>query len=200
MATLEFREEDHIYTVDGEPIDSVTTILQEEGYINTRWYKEGAAEKGSRIHEATAAIDRGDLELSDFEGSGLEGYIEAWMLFKVDTDFRAETIEEAYWHRDLWYAGTIDRTGRWQSDEPIVLDIKSGQHELWHGLQLAAYKKLAFAENQEPARRVVHLKENGKYSLSNKDKHIGMYEDPAWDRIWQTIVTARIYKKRYGKK
>jgi RecB family exonuclease len=200
---VEFDHASHTYQVDGEKLDSVTTILKDEGFIDERWYTPGSADRGSLIHEATAAIDREDLDLQDFEGEEIYPYLQAWKKFKQENSFLPQYIEKQVHDPNLKYAGTLDRIGMWKDGQEVLLDIKSGKSELWHGLQLAAYHLAAglcipdLAESID--RRVVLLESSGRYKVVDKNKRIGPYGSSAWDAIWQTICTARVYRKRYAK-
>lgn len=198
MADIVFDPYGHTYFCEGQMFDSVTTILKEEGFIDDRWYQKSGTERGSAVHEATAAIDRGDLTAADFQGTEIYPYLEAWELFKIDTGFKPIIIEKPMVNTSLMYAGTLDRFGTWNEGTKIILDIKTGAHELWHGLQLAAYSAFQELEGFED-RRIVHLKKTGKYSVCYKDKKIGHYDRPEWDEIWKVIVLSRLYKKRHTK-
>lgn len=198
MAEIIFDPISHTYTVDDQRLDSVTTILKEEGFIDDTWYQKSGTDRGSAVHEATAAIDRGDLTAADFEGTEIYPYLEAWELFKIDTGFIPEIIEQPMVNTTLMYAGTLDRFGTWNDDTKIIIDIKSGAHELWHGLQLAAYSAFPDLKGVEN-RRVVRLKKTGKYAVDYKDKAIGHYDHKSWDEVWRVLVLSRLYKKRYCK-
>lgn len=198
---IEFSEQDHTYRLNGNPADSVTTILKEEGYIDDTWFRPEATERGTHIHQATELLDAGVMELEDFEGSEILPYLQAWESFKRDSGYRVVKTETLVGNPGMGYAGTLDRLMATPDEAEIMVDLKSGAHELWHGLQLAAYR-LAFIETfgyDVAGVRVVHLKKNGKYSICDEDKDVGKYDSTIWDSHWKTIMSARNLRKRYGK-
>jgi hypothetical protein len=198
---IEFFEREHTYRLDGNPADSVTTVLKEEGYIDDTWFRPEATERGTHIHQATELLDSGAMELSDFEGEEIHPYLAAWEKFKAESGYRVLKMETLVAHRLMGYAGTLDRLMETPAADQMIIDIKSGTHQLWHGLQLVAYR-LAFIDTfgyDVSGVRVVHLKKTGKYSICDRDNDIGKYDSTVWDSHWKTIMSARNLRKRYGK-
>jgi len=198
---IEFFENDHTYRLNGNPVDSVTTILKEEGYIDDTWFRPEATERGTHIHQATELIDAGTLDLTDFEGEEIFPYLTAWVQFKKESGYKVLESELFVGSPLMGYAGTTDRLMETPAEERMIVDLKSGAHELWHGLQLVAYR-MAFIETfgyDVRGVRVVHLKKTGKYSICDEDKDVGKYDSTIWDSHWKTIMSARNLRKRYGK-
>lgn len=196
---IEFFEEDYSYRLDGEPVDHVTNILREEGFIDDTWFTPTAMERGTHIHEGTELLDLKALELSDFEGTDIYPYLEAWERFKTESGYTNIKIEVPVGSKRCGYAGRIDRVMESKAGEEFIIDIKSGGHSLWHGLQLAAYR-IAFIDTfgyNVNGVRVIHLKKTGKYSICDGDKSIGKYDESVWESHWITIISARALRKQF---
>jgi len=136
---INFKEEGHIYYLDGgEILPSVSQILQDCGIIDTTYFKPGHATRGREIHKATEFIDNKILDISCYSESEHIKYIEAYELFKKETGFEVLEVEKKVYSEIYKYAGTIDRIGI-LNEKKIILDIKSGVKQGWHGIQLTAY-------------------------------------------------------------
>jgi len=114
MDSLVFEAKTHIYTLQpsGQVIPSVTQII-EARYFCDPWY----AEKGKAIHRMVELYLNDDLledSISPQEGGfDLRPYLEAFKLFQAE----APHVRG-------------------------VIDVKSGQMEKWHFLQVCAYREL----------------------------------------------------------
>lgn len=153
---------DHRYWLDGRELISVTTALKEAGLIDTAFLTEDAAERGTYVHQACDLVDEDDL---GFVEPACAGYVEAYQRFRADAKPVWSQREQAVCDPLQGYAGTLDRAGilnhKW-----IVLDIKTGGPMPWHGLQLAAYARLAISrEGLKPARFDLYLSSDGTYKL-----------------------------------
>lgn len=162
---LNFNEETHVYTYDGAVLDNVTYILR---FLNGDMNKVDpavlaqAAERGTRVHEATLVYD---MEHHIDCDPDIEGYIRAYAAFL--RDYRVS--EWAYYEKpvtDGKIAGTFDRLGKVGGVMTLV-DIKSGQFRRPnHYGQLAGYTRLIEAcmpDIEIGAHMVVCLKADGKY-------------------------------------
>lgn len=179
----------HTYTVDGRIVPSVTQILHEAGIIDTAFYTEEARQRGSYVAEATALLDRGELELAELDPA-LVGYVDAWKKFKLDAQFVPELIEAPLF--DPWgrFAGTLDRAGplhgRWAN-----VEIKTGGREEWHALQTAAYAHLM----KRPAARriVVYLEPDARYECHE-------FSDSGDHAAFMAALAVVTWKRNRGKR
>lgn len=196
---IDFYADTHEYRVDGRRVSSVTQILKQEGFIDSRWYQPSGTNRGSMVHELTEQMDKGTLKADHLSGSEVYPYLAAWEKFKEDIgNFSFINIEDPV--ATELYAGIPDRIAV-INHKNWLIDIKTGQHELWHGLQLAAYEMGINNTFDIPIdkRRVVHLKANGKYSICDKDKRVGAYDDSIWKTMWTALLQSRVYKQQYAK-
>jgi hypothetical protein len=133
--------------------------------VDSRWFTEESAKRGTAVHQACAFLDEDDLEESSVSDS-LHGYIEAWKKFKVETgivEFEAieERVENGSFHGKPDRVIAKGRTPNGNHEVSAgVIDIKTGAIPKWASLQLAAYCDLT-------GKRVgmcVGLKQDGRYT------------------------------------
>ena len=167
------RSEDHIYTVDGKTLPSVTQILaiaDPYKYVN-KILLEKAAKFGVAVHRMIELFNRNRLNM-DSLNVALVPYLEAWKKFIDETGF--QIIESEVMVSSSWgYAGTLDCVG-YLHNRLVELDIKATATVLkLTALQLAAYQK-AFEETFEKTieqRISIQLKpcDYGLTSYANKN-------------------------------
>ena len=121
--SLEFYDKGHVYMLDGVRIPCVSDLcrfLHRELYKDApNWTMEAAADRGTKVHAATEALDRaGQAEIED----DYLPYLEAYVQFLREHDVRWEMIEQAMHHPEHKYAGTIERYGTIDGI-PTLLDI-----------------------------------------------------------------------------
>lgn len=179
-------DDNHVYQFGGNSYPSVTTILKEVGFVEDSFYTAGGSTRGTAVHEMTELIDEGHLRAEHAEEE-LQGYLLAYEKFLDDH-------KVGWTHRELQfvetaggYGGTIDCHGM-VDDEEWLIDIKTGQHQRHHGIQLEAYSR-AFDTTQK--RGILLLKKTGKYSLLTGHKTLGEFSDDVWPRLWDAALTLR---------
>lgn len=159
----EFDSATHTYRIDGEVVPSVTQVLKEAGFIDTRWYTEAGRARGEYIHLITELSDRGIL-LERQVDEEYRGYLAAWRKFLRDTGAKVVENECRVWNTVLKYAGTMDRLVIWNKCDWIG-DIKGGGVGKWECIQTAAYAGARDPRRPPPKRFAIRLKPNGSYSL-----------------------------------
>ena len=140
MQKLIFDEENHIYTLDGVRVPSVTQILQGAGLVSFNAVNpdilERAQKFGSASHLACALDDKNQLDMKSLDPALLP-YLENWRQFKKDfgiTEF-AE-IEKQVFSKRYQYAGCLDRL--WEN---TLIEIKTSTSiPTTTGLQLIGYQ------------------------------------------------------------
>ena len=141
---ISFDEAAHRYTVDGVEVPSVTTVCRFLAYdqkSDKPWLARVAADRGTRIHAACAAIDYG---IEPEETDDISGYLKAYRRFLKDYRPDWEGIEYIAGDTLLGIAGTIDRFGTLYDGRTCILDIKTGSqlHDAPLSAQLTGYKRL----------------------------------------------------------
>ena len=195
MAKLIFYDDTHRYTVDGEEVPSVSEItrfLSRELYGEVMQYiLDNAAERGTKIHKATEALDKfGTVEIEDDIGP----YLQAYVSFLKDHKPEWEKIEWSVCN-DLLYAGTVDRYGT-MDGKKVIVDIKStGTITRGHRVLYTAAQNLyrCAVEKEKPveALYILQLKKDGTYRL---------YELPIDDALPTACLVMHNAFKRQKKK
>ncbi len=182
---VEFNEEDHSYRQDNNIYPSVTQILKRVGIIDTTWYSEETAQRGTDIHKIIAEIEitHDPLTILDIEEEYI-GYITAYSKFVVDNKPVIIEMEKPRININLGYAGKPDIIAR-LNNKKCIIDIKTGSQEKWHGIQLSAYKLLLASDDVIQSLYGLYLQKNGNYRLIE-------YLDRDYRDIWLAALT--LYK------
>lgn len=114
---LRFEDKRHIYTLGGQILPSVTTVMKPLDEALYRGIDESvmqmAAERGTAIHNAAENFALYGIE--DIEPR-YEGYFEAFLKFWEEQSPEPLATESRVYHKFLRYAGTADL--------PCVIDGK----------------------------------------------------------------------------
>lgn len=190
---LQFFDKGHVYMMDGERLPCVSDLcrfLHREIYKDAPlWQMEAAADRGTKVHAATEALDRtGRAEIED----EYLPYLQAYALFRKEHDVQWELIEYPDYHPVHRYAGTIDRYGMVDGFRTL-LDIKT-TYRVYKPLCSASLNlyRLMLEARGKPVERLVilHLKKDGTY------KSIKFAADDSVPMALITLHTAFIKKKK----
>ena len=171
----------HTYMHNGRVVPGVTNTIRPLAPDWERFVPQSALERGTLVHALCAVMDgRDDLWPEDMD-PGVERellpYCDAWARFKKESgvEILPEMIERRVYHRGHDYAGTVDRVVDWNGLR-WVLDIKTGIHDDWHHLQVAAYRE-AFNDEMDACgwsvkrhasgATLVYLDAQGAYTVRN---------------------------------
>jgi hypothetical protein len=141
---IKFDEATHTYTANGIEIPSVTRILQDSkicDYGNMdKKFRDFAMKRGRYVHKATDLYDENTLDIDSIDPQ-IAGYVQGYIKFRTELQWRLVCKEEAVYNSKDKYAGTLDRVFMpRQSERLIMLDIKTSESAPnWLGLQLSAY-------------------------------------------------------------
>lgn len=168
--SLEFFDSNHVYELDGERIPCVSDLcrfIHKEIYKDAPlWQMEAAADRGTKVHAATEALDKaGRAEIED----GYLPYLQAYAQFRQEHEVQWELIEYSDYHPELMYAGTIDRYGLLDGVKTLV-DIKTTYrvYKPLCGASLNLYRLILEARKKAVESLVIlHLKKDGTYKLVN---------------------------------
>lgn len=144
---LEFDPKKHEYKINGIVVPSVTQILKETGFYSyghvNQEVLQRAANFGSAVHYAAKLDDEDNLGVCQ---DAIIPYLEGWRKFKKDFGAQFSIIEEHLYSKKRMFAGTPDRL---LALNGALIDIKTGQKEGWHSVQLAGYEVLIKEINPE---------------------------------------------------
>lgn len=148
----------------------VTELLEILGFTDKRFFTEEAALRGTYVHEATALLDKGDLDLEKLDPS-LVGYVRAWETFKAEKKPEILKIEHRIEIPESNISGTLDRLIRMDGKEFLV-DLKTGGPEPWHRWQVALYSLLHQMKygGAAPHQSVLYLDSEGRYKWLESQK------------------------------
>jgi len=183
---IEFNEAAHEYSCEGKVYPSVTQILKDCGIIDITWYTDETAQRGTFVHDCLKLIDQGTPAVLLEYGEDIEGYINAYLQFKKDAQYKIEAIEEPLCSQEYGFAGTPDRICE-LNGKSCILDIKTGQKQEWHGAQLSAYKMLH--GDDQGVLRGLYLNKDGKYRLES-------FKDSEYRNLFLSALTIYQWKKR----
>ena len=162
--TIRFDPITHRYWTGVRELVSVTTVLRDAGLVDPTWYTEASRARGTALHRATAALDRGaPLAIVDL---ALEPYVAAYAAFRHDARPVWHGIDDSVADVRLGYAGTRDRWGTLHGDAAVV-DLTTGPVPPWAPLQLVGYARLDLDDHRGLRRRrlVVQLLLTGRYTV-----------------------------------
>jgi hypothetical protein len=169
MAQLIFYDNQHLYEVDGQKMDSVSEVLRflsREEYGDIDQYRlDNAAERGTAVHTACEALYKyGRVECDP----DIEPYVMAFLQFLKDHKCEFSDIEKPLADTELGIAGTPDLCGIVDGEESIV-DMKA-QGAIKKTLvkaQLNAYKHLRECNGKPSVTHLycLQLMNDGKYRL-----------------------------------
>lgn len=127
---------------------SVSDIIRP--YIDTQWFTEESAMRGTAIHACCASHIQG-LYFPKLKPE-YQGYMDS---FKEWADKNIEDVilvEERLVDKDLGYCGQIDAGLKLKGyEKPFIVDFKTGKAmQRSHKLQVAAYAALEAKRNEQP--------------------------------------------------
>ncbi len=170
MPRLELDEENHIYTLNGRRLMSVTQALALVDNRNHKYIDPFYLKRGRMIHLACEYYDRGELDESTIDPQ-IDPYLKGYIKFLDETGFIPDRryIEIKLYHPQYIYAGRIDRIGLLNKNNDLI-DLKSGAKARVDELQGAAYWELCRVNNILIKKVFdLYLKDDGTYKLEPVD-------------------------------
>lgn len=157
--TFTFDPGRHRYAVGGWPVPSITRLVKDKDAFTNPIYLA----RGSAVHKAALQFDLGAAWT--LPGEWLP-FMRAYEQFRAEVACRWRQLEQPLVNRRLRYAGTPDRIGT-VNQRPVILEIKTGYPDLFHGPQLAGQDLLLpGGGDRSPRRRMaVYLSKEGRYKL-----------------------------------
>jgi hypothetical protein len=170
LSDFTFDDESHEGHYKGSSVKSVTTILREEGLIDTTWFTEYGRLKGSHTHQAILFDNEGDLDEATVDDA-IRGRLEAARKFRAETGFVIIENEVRHFSEQWQFTGKPDVLGLLYGRKAVI-DYKPWTLQWWTRYQLAGYEWLY----PFPVRRyALRLGDDGRYQLKSyedrTDKH-----------------------------
>lgn len=162
-----FDAADHSYWLDGEQVPSITQMLERCGWVDSSWYTEESAARGTAVHDLTAAYDLGALD-SETCASPFCGFLLAHVAAVQILRPTFLAVEEPYVNTAYRFGGRPDRRVL-LSEISGVWEEKTGAPEKSHAVQTALQCILvedrALIPSEYLGRWALYLKPNGKWRL-----------------------------------
>lgn len=193
---LRFDPRSHRYWLDDVEVLSVTTALRVAGFIDPRWYTEFARQRGSYVHQAIDWLNKGTLD-EDALDPVIRPYVDAYRETMAAHKARCTRSEQQLADPVRMVAGTVDWVG-WIDDAPAIVDYKSGQPEVWHRYQIAAYHGLVVAGGLPDTIKPHEIRRYGLYLRSNGAADLHRYPDRSDLLYWPSILTTAQLKVQHG--
>jgi len=159
-------EATHTYTLNGVVTPGVSDVLVAGGVIDKSFYTENKRSFGSKVHKASQFLDEGDIALAELHPK-IALYLNDWEIVKDEHKIEMLAIEKPIGSAIWRVCGKPDRLAL-VDGEKAILDIKTGESEAWHPLQMAGYEAIL---GPGWRRIAVHLKGDSRPRLREyKDK------------------------------
>jgi hypothetical protein len=174
---LQYSEENHVYVLNGRRVPSIHDVLDRFRFTETTFIEAQALIRGTAVHKGIELIEKGTIDWSTVDKE-LDGYLNAYRLFKSENDFHPTHNEPKAYHSKLLYAGRLDA---FDAEHGIIVEYKTGSLPKWTRYQLAAQERAL--ELDEPCERVgVELHADGTYRMERFTKSLDLM-------LWQSIMS-----------
>lgn len=176
ITTFRFDAVDHVYTMNGEIVPSITQMLSTCGFVDDRWFREEHSQRGREVHRLAAEFDLGALEITDTEPrTKYRGYLLAYKRAMEIIPHQWDAIEEPQVHPVYQFGGRPDRVGIMYNLH-AVCEIKTGVEDRSHPVQTALQAIVMQPKVGIPApqlgRYCLYVFGNGKFKLiQHVDRH-----------------------------
>lgn len=144
------------------------TLSVEQACAKLYEKRDAAGDRGRNVHTIIELIEKGKADYP----TDPNGYITAYKKFKAEVQYEILHTEMICYSTKYKFAGQVDEIVKLKDGRICILDWKtsSGVYPDY-GVQLAAYKQACNEmEIAIEGMIVVHLKENGTYSLIEMDE------------------------------
>ena len=193
---LTFSADTHQYRLDGVAIPSVTQIMEPLSRAKYKTIDEGilraAAKRGSDVHEAIEFyVKYGIMECHP----EAEPYVTAYMKWAHEYNPQTIQTEQATWHKQLMYAGTID-TVSIVNGKKTLIDYKTTAelNDMLTSVQLEAYTQALRSHGIDIEQKaILHLRKDETYQF----KLYPLHDIEAW-KTFSALLTIRAHIKKYG--
>lgn len=192
---LNFEEKRHIYTIDGQILPSVTTVMRPLDSEVYRGIDENvmkmAANRGTAIHNAVENYALYGIE--DIEPE-YRGYFDGFLRFWDENNPEPLATESRMYHKFLRYAGTADLPCV-IGGKKVLIDYKTSAevNKMLTGVQLEAYAKAYSSHGfRFDEKAIVHLKNDGSYQMVRYKAN----DMESWE-VFSSLMVVRNHIQKY---
>ena len=191
---LTFEESNHIYTLNGIVLPSVTTLMKPlSDTVYDSIDLDKAARKGTAVHSAIETYNKFGIIDIDTEK---KPYFDGYLKFTEEHSVKAYGSEVRLYHKELLYAGTADMFANVDGVLTLI-DFKTSHSvsDMLCGVQLEAYGRAFKSHSLDfdiQQKAIVHLKKDGSYGL-----HIFKVNDTECWKVFTSLITIDSYKKKF---
>lgn len=179
-----FEEETHTYTFDGVVVPSPSTVFQDLGLVDSKWFKPEHRARGRAVHAGLHYALKGTLDWASLNPA-LHGFVKSGLRLVDHMKPNIVRYETPLYHVLHRFAGTSDI--QWElNGYGFIIDWKSGKAPKVARYQTAAYAMLAQQDTPRVFKRAaVELQADG--SMANLIKY---YDDRADAAGWLSLLNA----------
>ena len=136
-----------------------------------------AAERGTRIHAATHEYEVGNPNYRAYLEDGEDGYVQGYLNWREEQQPKLVASELFVTSEKHGYRGRLDRVFILSDGNYWIIDVKTGQDNVRHGLQLKLYQQAYYEMTGIKARMgVLALDAKLKCGYRNSRKPLGIQE------------------------
>ena len=172
-----YVDDPHGYFYGQDEVESPSTVFQDLGLVDTKWFKPEHRARGRAVHAGLHYALKGTLDWAPLDPQ-LHGYVKSGLKLVERLQPKVVRYETPLYHPGLRFAGTsdleVERKG-WRE----IWDWKSGKAPDVARYQTAAYEMLARVHTPMLfKRRAVELQEDG--SIANLVKYDDHTDGAGW--------------------
>jgi len=182
---IQFDVATHRFTINGEAVPSVTTILKAGGWIDDRFYTEQGRKRGEDVHRATSLLDAQRLDWTSLSEE-IRAYVLSYERARAELGLGIRRIECIVHKARLW-AGIEDREATWERQLTVV-ELKTGAPTLADKLQLAGY---GATHAKPPQLLLLYLRTDGYKAVVLKPE-----QREEFSLAWYKIMTLYHWRRR----
>lgn len=178
-----YVDDPHGYFYGSEEVPSPSTVFQDLGLVDSKWFKSEHRARGRAVHAGLHFALKGTLDWSSLNPD-LHGFVKSGLRLVEHLKPTIVRYETPLYHRVHRFAGTSDI--QWELDDyGFIIDWKSGKAPKVARYQTAAYAMLAQQDtNRLFKRAAVELQADG--SMAN----IVKYDDRSDASEWLHLLGA----------
>lgn len=192
---LQFDEASHTYTLDGQSVPGVTSILAPLSTLDRvpPATLEHAAKRGTAVHRACELYLKDDLDEASLDEQ-IAPYFYQFVKFLRESGFKPTHSERQVYSDKHWYAGTLDLFGPLRRKTALI-DIKTPIIMYPStGPQTAAYEQAHREREQIKKSHQIH-----RYGLKLQPSYYELvpFTDPGDFSVFQAMKVLYHWKERY---